>query len=161
MRIAVSVDDSNGLDSVCSPHFGRCPYFAVAEVEGRDIRSLEFAANPFYPNHQPGQVPGFVHSLGADVMLTGGMGGRAIMFFQQYGIEPVTGAAGTVRHALEAYLGGALRGAESCTESAAHGHDVDSQEVEQDEIGRLREEVEMLNQQLDKAIKRLDDGTDQ
>ena len=53
---------------------------------------------PLYPNSR--QVPG-CPLAGADVMLTGGMGGRAIMFFQQW-YRPVTGTAGTVRHALEA-----------------------------------------------------------
>jgi predicted Fe-Mo cluster-binding NifX family protein len=157
MRIVVSVDDNNGLESICSPHFGRCPYFAVIDTEGREVGAVECVANPFFPNHEPGQVPGFVHSLGADVMLTGGMGGRAIMFFRQYGIEPVTGAAGSVRHALEAYLGGALRGAASCSESVEHGHQAPSDGVERDDVGRLREEVEMLKQQLDDALVRLND----
>ena len=156
MRIAISVDDRNGLSSVCSPHFGRCPFFALVDVEDRLVESVNAVPNPYYSNHEPGQVPGFVHSLGAHVMLTGGMGGRAITFFQQYGIEPVTGAAGTVRHALEAYLGGALRGAESCRESVAHGHEVQASDVEKSEVERLREEAQMLQDQLDEAAKRLD-----
>jgi hypothetical protein len=92
-------------------------------------------------------------------MLTGGMGGRAIMFFQQFGIEGVTGAYGTVRQSLERYLGGALRGAAPCKESQEHGHgdvvssaDLAKGEYEKDELGRLREEVEMLRQQLDMEI---------
>ena len=47
-------------------------------------------------------------------MLTGGMGGRAIMFFEQFGIEGVTGAYGTVRQSVERYLGGQLKGAAPC-----------------------------------------------
>jgi predicted Fe-Mo cluster-binding NifX family protein len=55
-------------------------------------------------------------------MLTGGMGHRAVSFFQQYGIEAVTGASGTVRQALQSYLGGGLSGAEPCAESEGHHH---------------------------------------
>jgi len=55
-------------------------------------------------------------------MLAGGMGGRAVAFFQQYGIEPATGAAGTVRESLARYLGGDLQGAAPCAESVEHGH---------------------------------------
>jgi predicted Fe-Mo cluster-binding NifX family protein len=55
-------------------------------------------------------------------MLTGGMGGRAIMFFQEAGIEAVTGACGTVRQALELYLSGGLQSAAPCSESVEHGH---------------------------------------
>ncbi len=155
VRIAISVDDSNGLSSVCSPHFGRCPYFALVDVEGCDAQAIEMVPNPYYPNHEPGQVPGFVHSHGAQVMLTGGMGGRAIAFFQQYGIEPVTGATGTVRHALEAYLGGSLSGAASCRESVEHGHDVQAPGYEKDELERLREESLLLKEKLDEAERRL------
>jgi predicted Fe-Mo cluster-binding NifX family protein len=96
-------------------------------------------------------------------MLTGGMGGRAIMFFQQFGIEGVTGAYGTVRQSVERYLGGELKGAAPCRESQEHGHgDVEADlipgqgEYEKDELGRLREEAEMLRQQLAEVEDQLD-----
>jgi len=157
MRIAVSAEDRNGLDSIVSPHFGRCPFFTIVEVEGGQVRAVRTVENPFYAQHQPGQVPAFIHSLGVEVMLTGGMGGRAVQFFQQYGIEPVTGAMGTVRQALEQYLGGRLQGAAPCRESVEHGHgEVPPGEgYEKDEIGRLREEVEMLQRQLREVDERL------
>lgn len=158
MRIAVSADDKNGLNSVVSPHFGRCPHYILVDVEGHKVKDILAVDNPYYGQHAPGQVPGFINSQGVHVMLTGGMGGRAIAFFEQYGIEAVTGAAGTVRHALEQYLGGALRGAAPCRESIEHGHgEVPAPgEYEKDEVGRLREEAEMLRQQLDEITERLE-----
>ena len=93
-------------------------------------------------------------------MLTGGMGRRAIGFFEQYGIEAVTGASGTVRYALERYLGGQLRGVQPCRESIGHAHGELTlspvEGYEQDEVGRLREEAEMLRGQLDEVTARLD-----
>ena len=157
MRVAISADDRNGLDSVVSPHFGRCPYFALIDVEGGKVQTVEMVENPYYGNHQPGQVPGFIHQMGADVMLSGGMGRRAIGFFQGYGIQPATGAAGTVREALARFLEGALQEAAPCSESVEHAHEPAEGEYEQDELGRLREEVEMLQQQLDEAASRLGD----
>jgi predicted Fe-Mo cluster-binding NifX family protein len=155
MRIAVSADNRQGLDSVVSPHFGRCPHYILVDVEDHDVTGIQEVDSPFYGHHQPGQVPGFIHSLGADVMLAGGMGGRAIMFFQQYGIEGVTGAYGTVRQSVERYLGGELRGAAPCKESQEHGHGDAELGYEEDELGRLREEAEMLRQQLDEVAGRL------
>ena len=122
MRIAISVDDSNALDSPISAHFGRCPYFILVDVEGQDVEAVNVVENPYYGNHTPGQVPAFIHSQGADVMLAGGMGRRAVSFFQQYDIQAVTGASGNVRQALQSYLGGALRDAQPCAESHEH-HD--------------------------------------
>jgi predicted Fe-Mo cluster-binding NifX family protein len=126
-------------------------------MEGREVRAVQAIANPYFTRHQPGQVPGFINQQQADVMLTGGMGHRAIAFFQQFDIQPVTGAHGTVRLALEQYLGGDLQGAAPCRESIAHdcGEIPPKGEYEKDEVGRLREEVDMLRQQLDEAETRL------
>jgi len=160
MRIAISADDNNGLESVVSPHFGRCPFYILVDMEGQEVKAVQSVDNPYYGQHAPGQVPGFIHSQGVHVMLTGGMGGRAIGFFEQYGIEAVTAASGTVRYALERYLGGALHGAEPCRESIEHAHEELAQGpvegYEQDETGRLREEAGMLRDQLDEVMARLD-----
>jgi predicted Fe-Mo cluster-binding NifX family protein len=157
MRIAVSADNKQGLDSVVSPHFGRCPHFVLVDLDGEKVEGVQEVDNPFFGNHQPGQVPGLIASLGANVMLTGGMGGRAIMFFQQYGIEGVTGAYGTVRQSVERYLGGGLKGAAPCKESQEHGHgDIPAEgEYEKDDLERLREEAETLRRQLDQVAGRL------
>ena len=120
MRIAISADTNGGLDSAVGQHFGRCPYFALVDVEGTEVTEVTTVANPFYPNHSPGEVPNFIHSQKANVMLAGGMGRRAVMFFEQLGIEAATGAAGTVRQSVEAYLGGVLTGVKPCAESEAH-----------------------------------------
>ena len=122
MRIAISIETNNELESVCAHHFGRCPFFAIVDLEGRDVKTVQVIENPFYGGHQPGQVPGFINEQKVNVMLSGGMGGRAIQFFQQFGIEAATGADGTVRQALEKYLGGELTGAAPCKESVEHGH---------------------------------------
>jgi len=157
MRIAISADNRNGLDSVISPHFGRCPHYILVDVEGHEVKTVNVVDNPYYGQHSPGMVPDFIHSQGVNVMLTGGMGRRAIAFFEQLGVEAVSGASGTVRRALELYLGGQLRGVQPCRESIEHAHEEIPAEWEykQDEVGRLREEAEMLQQQLDEVMARL------
>ncbi len=122
MRIAISTETNNGLESLVAHHFGRCPFFALIDVDGTEVKAVEIVENPFYNGHQPGQVPGFIKEQNADVMLSGGMGGRAIQFFQQFGIQTATGATGTVQQALESFLGGELSGAAPCKESVEHGH---------------------------------------
>lgn len=124
MRIAVSTETDAGLDAPVAGHFGRCPFFTLVDLEGEQIQAVQVVPNPYFPNHEPGQVPGFVHSQGAHVMVTGGMGSRAAAFFAQYGIQPVTGAAGTVRQALEAFRRGELGSWAPCGESVAHGHGI-------------------------------------
>jgi predicted Fe-Mo cluster-binding NifX family protein len=156
MRIAISADNDNGLDSIVSPHFGRCPHFVLVDMDGQDVKDVSAVTNPYYGNHRPGQVPAFINSHDVNVMLTGGMGRRAIMSFEQFGIQAVTGATGSVRQSLEHYLGGALQGAAPCRESVEHAHEHDDGAYEKNEIGRLREEADVLRQQLDEVTSRLE-----
>jgi predicted Fe-Mo cluster-binding NifX family protein len=156
MRIAVSADNKNGLDSIVSPHFGRCPHFIMVDMEANEVKGVTEVDNPYYGNHQPGQVPAFINSHQVNVMLTGGMGHRAIMFFEQFGVQAVTGAAGSVRQSLERFVGGELLGAAPCHESEAHAHHHEEGIYEKDEIGRLQEEADMLRRQLEEANARLD-----
>ncbi len=122
MRIAISVEEKNDLDSTVAHHFGRCPFFALVDVEGTEIQGIEVIENPFFSGHEVGEVPGFIKEQKADVMLSGGMGGRAIQFFEELEIKAATGATGTVRFALENYFGGELSEAAPCAESVEHGH---------------------------------------
>ena len=122
MRIAISIETNNELESVCAHHFGRCPFFAIVDLEGRDIKTIQVIENRFFGVKQPGHVPCFNNAKKFIVWLCGGLVGGAIQFFQQFGIEAATGADGTVRQALEKYMGGELTGAAPCKESVEHGH---------------------------------------
>jgi len=123
MRIAISIETNESLDSRVAHHFGRCPYFALVDVEENEIRDCQVIDNPYYSAHQPGQVPGFIQEQKADVMLSGGMGRRAIQFFEDYEIEAATGAQGTVKDAVDGFMEGDLSVAAPCKESLDHeGH---------------------------------------
>ena len=122
MKIAITAENNNGLESMVAQHFGHAPYFILVDVEDGQVTATQSVANPFVNGHAPGQIPGFIQEQHADVMLSGGMGGRAIQFFEQAGIQAATGASGTVRQSLESYLGGALSEAAPCDESVEHGH---------------------------------------
>ena len=122
MKIAVTAENNNGLESLVAQHFGHAPFFMLVDVEDGEVNAMQGVANPFATGHQPGQIPDFIKQQNANVILSGGMGGRAIQFFEQAGIKAATGASGTVRQALEHYLGGKLKEAAPCDESVAHGH---------------------------------------
>ncbi len=123
MRISVSANDNRGLESEIAQHFGRCPYYIFIDITGDQIEAVEVLPNPYYKNHTPQAVPAFIHEQGTDVMIAGGMGRRAIALFEQYQIQPYTGAVGTVRRALEQFHGGTLMEAEACKDHIGHTHD--------------------------------------
>jgi len=118
MRVAISSEGGRGLDSAVSPHFGRCPCFVLVDLDGVDLREVREVTNPFAESHEPGQVPQFMGAQAVDVMLSGGMGWRAIAAFEQLGIQAVTGADGSVRQALDGYLAGSLQDSAPCAESS-------------------------------------------
>ena len=122
MKIAITAETDQGLASSVAQHFGQAHYFVLLQLENGAISATEVVANPFAHGHEPGQIPAWIHEQGATVMISGGMGGRAIGFFQEVGVQTATGASGTVEQALKAYQAGSLTGAAPCAESVAHGH---------------------------------------
>jgi predicted Fe-Mo cluster-binding NifX family protein len=125
-RIALASEDGSGLEGPLSAHFGRCPFYTLVNVEGDQILGFEVVKNPYFPNHQPGVIPQFIHSQKANVMIAGGMGPRAIDFFNQLGIDVATGAQGKVKDIVEAYLRGEIQGIVAC-EHHEHGHGYDEE----------------------------------
>ena len=70
-------------------HFGHCHEFALIEVAENEITDKQMLIPP---PHEPGVLPGWLHHLGADVIIAGGMGQRAISLFLEQGIKVITGA---------------------------------------------------------------------
>ncbi len=103
MRYAIPVSDGK-----ISPHFGHCEYFAFFDIEepGREITGKE---NMPSPEHQPGLLPAWLAERGANVIIAGGMGPRAVDLFQQNGIDVIIGAAESdPEQAVISHLNGTL-----------------------------------------------------
>jgi len=117
MRIAFASEQKNGIKSELAQHFGRCPYYIIIELDKNNtVTNVEELDNPYYNEHSPGVVPQYIAKQKADVMIAGGMGGRAVDFFNQFGIEVVTGATGTIEGILNNYLSGEIKGYKPCSE---------------------------------------------
>lgn len=119
--IAVTADDDRGLAGEMSMHFGHCRYFVLATLDEQkqQVKATDVRANPYAEQHQPGQIPEYIKSLGADIVLSGGMGARAIEWFDRFGIQVATGHRSSVGEAIDAYLTGELQGVTECD----HHHD--------------------------------------
>ena len=70
-------------------HFGHCQEFALVDVEDNQIKNKETLVPP---PHEPGVLPKWLHKLGTNVIIAGGMGARAIDLFAQNNIEVIVGA---------------------------------------------------------------------
>jgi len=118
MRIAISTDGD-----YVSAHFGRCPSFTIVNIENNQVVKKETIENP---GHQPGFIPQFLHEKGVKCIICGGMGARAIGFFEELDIQSIVGISGKIDEVVEKLLKGTLEGGESlCKPGAGKGYGLD------------------------------------
>lgn len=113
MKITFS-SEGKGIESTLASHFGRCPYFVFVTIENDEVKSIETKENPFFNKHEPGAVPGFIAEEKADAIISGGMGPRAIEWFNEAKIKPITTEPRKIKDILDDYLEGKLTDAEAC-----------------------------------------------
>lgn len=70
-------------------HFGHCEQFALVETENGQIKGKTMHTPP---PHEPGVLPRWLHEMGAQIIIAGGMGSRAQGLFTENGIRVITGA---------------------------------------------------------------------
>lgn len=103
MRIAVPI-----VGGKLSPHFGHCEQFALIDVE-KESGTITAERYLDAPPHEPGLLPAWLAEQGANMIIAGGMGGRAQALFTQAGIEVLVGAPPEAPADLvQGYCSGAL-----------------------------------------------------
>ena len=114
--------------SIVAEHFGRCPSYTLVDIQNGTVIEQKTVDNP---GHAPGAIPKFLDSLGAKYIICGGMGPRAAGFFDQLGIQKVTGISDTVDGVIGQLLSGTLQGGESfCKPGAGKGYGIDKEECD-------------------------------
>lgn len=97
------------MNGVLCLHFGHCQKFAIVEADAKEklIIGVDMKTPP---RHEPGALPEWLHSLGVHLVISGGMGQRAVSIFQQRGIDVVSGAPEQEpKEVVLAYLKGELQ----------------------------------------------------
>jgi predicted DNA-binding protein (UPF0251 family)/predicted Fe-Mo cluster-binding NifX family protein len=101
IRIVFPTNDKETVEE----HFGHCKQFAVFTVKDKQIINTEFLDAP---PHEPGLLPKFLGEQNASVIITGGMGQKAIELFKDQSVEVILGARGKIEDNLNEYLNGDL-----------------------------------------------------
>ena len=181
MKIAITSSGDN-LDSQMDPRFGRCQYFVIVDPDTMDFEAMpnESAMASGGAGIQAAQT---IVNIGINTLITGNVGPNAFEVLSAAGIETMTGASGTVRHALELYKSGSLQSAAGATVSshagmpamgsgqgAAQGKGMEhiagksAQELpgqasitKEQKISMLEEELEQAKLQLAQIKKKVDD----
>jgi len=104
VRLAIPVEDSNGLNARLSQHFGRAQYFAVVELdEDGTVTSLETVSNKSEHLGGKGKPPQIIMALNANAVITYGMGFRALNMFQDANVAVLQTSKDFVKDVIEAY----------------------------------------------------------
>lgn len=118
VRIAIATDDH-----FVSPHFGKCQTYTLVDIEDGTVIKKEVVKNPGLEGHMPGVIPRFLHEHGANFVIAGGMGPRAVDFFNEFGIQTVVGVSGDIDRTIEAFTAGALHAGRNMHELFDHDHE--------------------------------------
>jgi Mrp family chromosome partitioning ATPase/predicted Fe-Mo cluster-binding NifX family protein len=108
MKIAIPI-----MDGKLCQHFGHCETFAIIDVDAASGK-ITNRKDITPPPHEPGLLPKWLHEMGANVIIAGGMGQRAQQLFNQNQIEVVIGApVDTPENLVSAHLNKTLQSGEN------------------------------------------------
>lgn len=115
MKIAVATEGSQ-----VSRHFGRCERYLAYDIEDEEVVNKTEIE---HPGHRPGFLPRYLSKKEVDLLITGGIGPRAIDMFNSLGINVMSGVQGNVDDIIQRYLEDELEGkVEPCEEHKSHPH---------------------------------------
>ncbi|MBF0301389.1 MAG: NifB/NifX family molybdenum-iron cluster-binding protein [Oligoflexia bacterium] len=108
MKIAIPT-----ASGVLCNHFGHCEIFTIFEVDEKN-KTILTKEEITPPPHEPGKLPPWLASHGVNVILTGGMGKRALDLFDEKGIKVIVGvSADKPEELVEKYMKKALVGGQN------------------------------------------------
>lgn len=118
--VKIVIPAENDTGKTLSAHFGRAPYFAWYVVEDGQVKEEGVAKNTSDHFGGVGAPPETIKSLGGEVVISSGMGMKAIQMFQSLGIAVLKGVSMDSLENVNAFIKG---GMEELTEGCLAGHD--------------------------------------
>lgn len=121
VKIVIPVEDVSGEQ--ISVHFGRAPYFAWFDVESGKI--VDRGVKPNDSSHFGGQgmPPERMMTMGADVVISSGMGMKAIQMFQNSAVAVLQAVQTSTEMSIQNYVDGKLTElTQGCLHAENHEH---------------------------------------
>jgi len=116
--ICVPSLDERGLLAEISMHFGKTPYFTLIKLEDGEIKDVDVKET--FGKHAGGSMTPaeIIVNSGADVLVCGNLGPKAVSMLRESGIQVFSGASGQVNQAFKEWKMGKLSVADenSCNE---------------------------------------------
>ncbi|MBN1902550.1 NifB/NifX family molybdenum-iron cluster-binding protein [Candidatus Sumerlaeota bacterium] len=101
------------LNSPVDPRFGRAKFFIVFDSDAKQFSSVDNSLNLNALQGAGIQSGKNIVNLGAEAVITGHVGPKALATLTSAGVKIYTGASGTVAEAVEQFNAGKLKLADS------------------------------------------------
>jgi len=118
MKVCIPTETNDGKAAQIFGHFGSAPYFTICDTEKNTIEIIDNANQ--HHAHGSCQPLSVLNGKKVDVIVTGGMGGRAVMMLNNAGVKAYQAIIGTVEDVLTQYASGSLK--EITPENACSQH---------------------------------------
>jgi len=107
MKIAVT-STGNDLSSTIEPAFGRAPYFIVVDLDTMNWEAVDNLGTAKLSHGAGIQAGKTIKDKGAEVLITGRVGPKALQVLNQAGIRIITDAEGRVEDVIRQFKEGKL-----------------------------------------------------
>jgi len=105
-------------------HFGRSREFVVVDVKDGTINDQKIvSADQLQHNHEG--LAGLMRSENVNVVITGGIGAKALIALEESGLKVISGASGSIEEVVSSFVRGELdasKVAACCNHHGEHGH---------------------------------------
>ena len=109
MRVIIPTNSPDGLLAKRGAHFGKAPFYVIVDIEGDEIKDVNFTANPGHSGGACGNAVMNIKNLGADALIVSGIGPNPLMGFNQAGIKVYyDGESPIVEEAVKKFIKGEL-----------------------------------------------------
>ena len=119
MKVCVPTNGNRGIDEEVGQHFGMAPTYTVVDTNTNEVTIIDNTSNHMGGSGHP---PELIKNAGADIVLVGGLGGRAIMMFNELGIKVYIGAKGTVKDTIQLWKDEKLEEVSDPNQSTCNHH---------------------------------------
>lgn len=119
MKICIPTETGEGKNAQVYGHFGSAPYFTIYDTEAQSIEVVDNANS----HHEHGSCNPIAALQGkaVDVVVTGGMGARAVMMLNASGIRVFRAVPGTVQNIISSFDATRLEELTAQNACASHG----------------------------------------
>ena len=119
-RIAIPVENQDGLEAPIAEHFGRAPFFAVVDLDEKGkVASIKTEANTGEHHGGTGHPHENLLALKPNVIVACGMGPGGLASFQNAGVNVLKATERTVQEVVAQFKAGKL---EKLTGGCEHAH---------------------------------------